>query len=120
MAKKVNPFLAKLEAKAQAKEAQKTEAHVEIDTIALLMAAHDVFQAGPGRSGKLVNSFLAYKMEIAEEIIKELDEQEGKKKEILVTRRDLAKNLKEILGKENWEKYKTLFPFVRDYWDWEK
>lgn len=118
MAKPQNAFLAKLKAEAQAKEAVKTEAHVEIDTIALLLAAHDVCQVGAGRASTLLNSFLAYKIEIAEEIIKELDEDKSKKKEIIIVRRDLAKNLKEILGREGWEKYKTLFPFLRDYWEW--
>ena len=117
MAKK-NAFLAKLQAQAQAKEAAKTEAHVEIDTIALLLSAHDVCQVGSGRASTLLNSFLAYKIEIAEEIIKELDEDQSKKKEIVMVRRDLAKHLKEILGKDGWEKYKTLFPFLRDYWEW--
>ena len=117
MAKK-NPFLAKLQAQAQAKEAVKTEAHVEIDTIALLLSVHDVCQVGAGRASTLLNSFLAYKIEIAEEIIKELDEDKSKKKEIIIVRRDLAKRLKEILGKDGWEKYKTLFPFLRDYWEW--
>lgn len=103
MAKK-NAFLAKLEAQAQAKEAVKTEAHVEIDTIALLLSTHDVCQVGAGRASTLLNSFLAYKIEIAEEIIKELDEDKSKKKEIIIVRRDLAKRLKEILGREGWGK----------------
>lgn len=118
MAKK-NAFLCKLQAQAQAKEAVKTEAHVEIDTIAMLLSVHDVCQVGEGRASKVVNSFLAYKMEIAEEIIKELDEDQSKQKEIIIVRRDLAARLKEILGKEGWEKYHTLFPFLRDYWDWK-
>ena len=117
MAKK-NAFLANLKAQAQAKEAVKTEAHVEIDTIAILMSAHDVCQVGAGRASTLLNSFLAYKMEIAEAILKELDEDKSKKKEIILVRRDLAARLKEILGKDGWEKYKTLFPFLRDYWEW--
>lgn len=117
MAKR-NAFLDKLQAQAAARQSVKTEAHVEIDTIAMLLAVHDVCQVGAGRSGKVLNDFLAYKLEIAEAIIKELDEDQSKKKEIVVLRRDLAVRLKEILGKENWEKYKTLFPFVRDYWEW--
>lgn len=117
MAKK-NAFLAKLEAQAAAKQSAKTDAHVEIDTMAMLMAVHDELHVGAGRSGKVVNAFLAYKMEIAEAIVKELDEDLSKKKEIVVLRRDMAARLKEILGHENWEKYKTLFPFVRDYWEW--
>lgn len=117
MAKK-NAFLAGLEAKAEAKAAMKTDAHVEVDTIAMILMIHDVFHCGPGRAGKAINDFLAFKIEFAEAVMKELDEDQSKKKEILVLRKDLAKQLKEILGKENWEKYHTLFPFVRDYWEW--
>lgn len=117
MAKK-NAFLAKLQAQAQAKEAVKTEAHVEIDTMAMLLAVHDVCQVGSGRAGKVLNSYLDYKMEIAESIIKELDEDKSEKKEIIILCRNLAKNIKEILGHEGWEKYKTLFPFLREYWEW--
>ena len=120
MAKKQNAFLAKLQAQAAAKEAAKTSAHVELDTIALLLSAHDELQVGPGRASGLVNSFLAYKMEIAEAIIKELDEDKSKKKEIIILRRDLAARLKEILGREGWDKYKMHFPFLREYWDWGK
>ena len=118
MAKPQNAYLAKLQAQAQKREAVKTEAHVEIDTMALLLAVHDVLGVGAGRAGKVVNSYLAYKMEIAEEILKEYNEDQSKKKEIIIVRRDLAARMKEILGKEGWEKYKTLFPFLRDYWEW--
>lgn len=111
-----NAFLAKLQAQADAKAAARTEAHVEIDTIAMLLAAHDRLQVGPGRADGLVNDFLAWKLEIAEAIEKEWAEDQSKKKEILVVRRDLAKRLQEILGPVGWEKWKTLFPFLRDYW----
>lgn len=115
---KQNPFLAKLKAEAAAKESFKTQAHVEIDTMAMLLAAHERLQVGPGRASGLVNDFLAFKMEIADELLKELDEDKSRKKEVVVLRRDLAARLKEILGKEGWEKYHTLFPFVKDYWKW--
>lgn len=115
MAKK-NAFLAELQAKAEAKAAAKTEAHVEIDTIALLLSSHDVLKVGPGRADTLLNSFLAWKLEIAEEIVKELDEDQSKKKELVIVQRDLAKRIKEILGPEGWEKWKTLFPLLKDYW----
>ena len=117
MAKK-NAFIQKLQAQAQAKEALRTEAHVEIDTIAMLLSVHDVCGVGAGRASKQIDSYLAYKLEIAEAIVKEMDDDKSKIKEIVVVRRDLAKNLKEILGKEGWEKYKTLFPLLRDYWEW--
>lgn len=115
MAKK-NAFLAKLQAQAAAKEAVKTSAHVEIDTIALLLSAHDVLKVGPGRADTLLNSFLAWKMEIAEAIIKELDEDHSKKKELIMVQRDLAKLIKSILGPEGWDEWKTLFPFLQEYW----
>ena len=118
MGKPQNAFLAKIQAQAAAKERLKSHAHVEIDTLAMLLAANDVLQVGPGRAGKLVNSFLAYKMEIAEEIEKELEEDLSKRKELVVIRRDLAVRMKQILGQENWIKYRTLFPFLKDYWEW--
>ena len=113
---KSNAYLDKLKAQAEAKVAMKTAAHVELDTIAMLLAVHDRLQVGPGRAPGLLNDFLSYKTEIAEAILKELDEDQSKKKEIVVLRRDLAVCVKEILGPEGWEQYKTLFPFLKDYW----
>ena len=113
---KHNAFLAQLQAKAEAKASVRAEAHVEIDTIAMLLAVHDRLQVGPGRAGGVLNDFLAWKIEIADAIMQELAEDQSKKKEILIVRRDLAKRLQEILGPEGWEKWKTLFPFLRDYW----
>lgn len=84
--------------------------------MAMLLAAHDRLQVGPGRAPGLVNDFLAYKLEIAEAIVKELDEVQSKRKELVVLPRDLAVRMKEILGPDGWEQYKTLFPFLRDYW----
>lgn len=117
MAKK-NAFLAKLEAQAAAKQAVKTEAHVEIDTMAMLLAVNGRLQVGPGRADGVVNDFLEWKLEIAEAIIKELSEDQSKKKELLIVKRDLAQRLKEILGREAWEKRKTLFPFLKEFWEW--
>ena len=117
MAKR-NAFLDKLQSQAAARQEVKSNAHVEIDTIAMLLAVNDELQVGPGRSGKVINAYLAYKMEIAEAIVKELGEDMSKKKELIVVKRDLAVRLKEILGQENWEKYQTLFPMVKDYWEW--
>ena len=113
---KKNAFLEKLKAQAAAKESVKTQAHVEIDTMALLLTVHDRLKVGPGRADDVVNDFLAWKMEIAEAIVKELDEDQSKKKELIIVKRDLAKRIKEILGPESWEKRKTLFPFLEEYW----
>lgn len=116
VAVKTNAFLAKLQAQAEAKEAVKTSAHVEIDTMAMLLMVHDRLQVGPGRADGCINDFLAWKLEIAEAIVQELAEDQSKKKELIIVKRDLAKRIKEILGPETWEKRKTLFPFLRDYW----
>lgn len=117
MAKKQNAFLDKLQAQAEAKASVKASTHVEIDTMAVLLAAHDVLKVGPGRAPGLVEDYLAYKVEIAGAVVKELADDQSKQKEILIVRRDLAKQLQGILGREGWEKYKTLFPFLRDYWE---
>ena len=117
MAKK-NAFLMQMQAKADKKASARAEMHVEVDTMAMLLAIHDTLEVGKGRSPMVLNSFLAYKIEIAEEILKEISEDQSKKKEIILVRRDLAARMKEILGKDGWEQYKTLFPFLRDYWEW--
>ena len=117
MAKK-NAFLEKLKAQAAANESVKTQAHVEIDTMAMLLAVNEELNVGAGRAGFVLAAYLAAKMDIAKAITDELDEIQIGKKEIIRTRRDLAKRIKEILGKENWEKYKTLFPFLREHWEW--
>lgn len=111
-----NAYLAKIQAQAQQKAAVKSEAQVELDTIAMLLAAHDVFQAGPGRAPDLVNSFLNYKVEIAGEVLKELKEDKSKQKEVVLVKRDLAVLLQQILGPEGWAQYRTLFPFLREFW----
>lgn len=114
---KQNAFLAKLQAQADAKAGLKTSAHVEIDTMAFLLAAHDVLQVGPGRAPKLIDDFLSKKIEISTAVIDELHSTQIGKKEIVVLRRDLAARMKEILGREGWARYKTMFPFLRDYWE---
>lgn len=116
MAKKQNPFLAQLQAQAEAKADLKAQAHVEMDLIAMLLMVNDKFQVGPGRADGCVNDFLEWKLDIAEAIDKEWTEDQSKQKEIVVVKRDLAKRLKEILGPEGWEKCKTLLPMLRDYW----
>lgn len=116
MGNKPNPFLEKLQAQADLKAIARSERMAEIDTIALLLAVNSRLKVGPGRADDVLNDFLAWKTEIAEEITKELEEDLSKKKEIIVTRRDLAKRVKEILWPEAWERRKTLFPFLREYW----
>ena len=116
MGRKINPFLAKLEQQAAERQSIKSEAHVQIDTMAMLLAAHDRLQVGPGRADGLLNDFLAWKLGIAEEIVKEIDQDQSKKKELVVVKRDLAQRIKEILGPDAWEVRKYLFPFLQEFW----
>lgn len=116
---KPNAMLEKLKAQAEAKAKAeydiKVLIHNEIDLIAHLISCHEDLGVGPGRAERCLNGFLESKMDVAEAIVKESDEDE--QGEFLVTQRDLAKQLKEILGPEAWERQKHKFPLLKDFWD---
>ena len=77
---KPNAMLEKLrqqaEAKAQAEYDVKVSIHNEIDLIAHLLSCHEDLGVGPGRAEKCLNGFLESKMDVAEAIVKECDEDE--------------------------------------------
>lgn len=113
MAKKQNPLLAAYEAKFEAEFQQRLSIHSEIDLISDLIAANNELKVGAGRAGFFLAEKIDVKMQIAEEIIREDDP------ELLYTKHNLAKRLKQILGKDNWMKYRHFFPLLREYWEWE-
>lgn len=117
--KKQNKLLAELEAKAGAKANAIYELRLaslnEIDLITHLISCHEDLGVGPGRAEKCLNGFLETKMDVANAIINEADEDEDG--EFLLTQRDLAKLLKSILGPEAWERHKTKFPMLKEFWD---
>ena len=119
MGAKQNPLLAKYEAKAKAEARAeyeiKLDIHNEINLIAFLKSVHIDFNVGPGRAKKSLDGFLETKMDIARAIVKETSEDE--QGDFWVTQRDLARELKRILGPENWEHCKVLFPTLQFYWD---
>lgn len=119
MGSKVNPLLAKYEAKAKAEARAeyniKLEIREEIDLIALLLMVHRHLHVGPGRAPGAVDSYNRTKLEVAQAIAKETSEDE--QGEFCKTQHDLAKALKNILGTEAWQQYKHLFPMLRSYWD---
>lgn len=110
---KQNPLLAAYEAKLEAEHKQRLANNSEIDLIADLIAANNKLNVGKGRAGFFLAEKIDVKMQIATDIVKEDDP------EFLYTRRNLAKRLKQILGKDNWMKYRELFPVLREYWEWE-
>lgn len=119
MGVKSNPLLAKYEARAKAEAraeyAAKLDIHNEIDLIAFLKSIHLDLGVGPGRAEKSLNGFLESKMDIAEAILKEATEDD--QGDFWVTQRNLAAELKSILGPEAWDRCKTLFPTLQFYWD---
>lgn len=119
---KPNPLLMKLEAKYEAEHQVRVRQHIEIDRMALLIAAHRKLQVGPGRADGLLEEHTKVKSEIAKAIRDDVGDTHKKKDgngdpEFLQTKRNLAKTLKRILGPEAWERDKFYFPMVKDYWD---
>ena len=119
MGSKVNPLLAKYEAKAKAEARAeyniKLEIREEIDLIALLLDVHRTLKVGSGRAASVLAGYDQVKMEVAKAIVAESSEDE--QGEFCKTQRDLAKALKNILGDEAWQQNKHRFPMLRDYWD---
>lgn len=108
---KQNPLLAAYEAKFEAEFKQRLAINSEIGMIAMLIAANNELKVGAGRAGNFLAEHIDVKMQIATEIINEDDP------ELIYTKHNLAKRLKQILGEENWLKYRELFPLLREYWD---
>lgn len=109
--RKINPMLASFEAKLEARYQQQLEVNSEIDLIAHLLSCNEDFKVGPGRADVAINGFLESKMDLVDTVLNDED------KELLHSKYTIAKRLKQILGPENWEKYKCLFPLLEEYWD---
>ena len=122
MGNKPNPLLLKLEAKYEAEHQVRVRQHIEIDRMAMLIAAHRKLQVGPGRADGLLEEHTKVKSEIAKMIRDDVGDTHKRKDgngdpEFLQTKRNLAVTLKSILGPEAWERDKYYFPMVKDYWD---
>lgn len=111
--RKVNPLLASLEAKLEAEYRGRLRSNTELDLITTLVAANDVLEVGPGRSGKFIDAFIHIKNQIAQDIVDDSESDE----QLLHSKKDIAMRIKAILGPENWRKYQELFPLLGDYWD---
>lgn len=116
---KPNSMLARYEARAKAEAKAEYELqldlHGQIDLAAHLISAHEDLGVGPGRAERVLNGFLESKMDVVEAINAECDSDD--KGECVKTLRDLAVLLKRILGPANWDKYKYMFPVLKDWWN---
>ena len=108
---KQNPMLAKFEAQIEARAEARRMMQSEIDLMAAMIAANDELKVGPGRAEFFMAQVMFVKMQIAKEIISEDDP------ELLYTKHQLAKRLKEIFGEKSWPRCKEMFPMLREYWD---
>ena len=108
MAKKPNPFLEKLEANHQARLAINSE----INMMAMLIAGNDLGFIGEKRADLLLAKHVETKMKLAEDLVADAKVD----KDLVYTKVDLARRLKQILGPDGWERCKTLFPLLREYW----
>lgn len=112
MAKKQNPILAAFEAKKEAEFAERLARNTEINMIAMLIAGNDLGFLGPARAGLLLEEQLEVKMRIADELVKDAEDDPS----LVYTKYDLASRVKSILGPEEWARCQYLFPLLRDYW----
>jgi hypothetical protein len=111
MKNKQNPLLASFQAKLEAQHKQRLAIQTEIDLMATMIAANEMLKVGSGRAGFFLAEVLDMKMQIAKEIVDEDDP------ELLYTKHQLATRLKQIFSKEDWNRYKELFPLLREYWE---
>lgn len=110
MSVKQNPLLAAFEAKLKAQYQLQLDINSEIDLIAHLISCNEDLKVGPGRAEVVLNGFLESKMDIVEAVVADDD------KELTYSKYKIAQRLKQILGPENWVKYRENFPLLKEYW----
>lgn len=84
-----------------------TRKHNEIDRLALVIAADD--EEIIDVDG-LLSRFLAVRQQIASDLFTDAKSD----KTLTYTKHDLARRIKSII---NWQRFRVLFPLLKDYWD---
>lgn len=87
----------------------------ELDLMAHIIAGNEDFNIGPGRARKCVDGYLETKLDIATAVVEEAESDE--QGEIVKTKYDLAKRIKQIVGPEFFEELKPSFPMLWEVWD---
>lgn len=113
MAKKPNALLAAFEAKKEAEFTGRLACNTEINMMAMLIAGNDLGFIGEKRADLLLARSVEVKMQLADDLVKDAETD----KELTYTKADLARRMKQILGRDGWSRCKGLFPLLRDYWD---
>lgn len=108
MAKK-NPFLEAFEAKLERNYQLRLAHNNEIGMLGLIIAADD---ENIEDVGGLLFRYIETKMQIAKDILSDSKDD----KELTYTRADIARRVKQVLGEEDWERFKELFPLLEEYW----
>lgn len=111
---KPNPLLQKYEMQAEQRAKVRYQAMLDVENeiglIAYVLACDDQFDLTPDQAGDIVHGFLGAKRGVASAIASDEDEH------LVYTKYDLARRLKQTLGPENWQKYRYLFPLLKEYW----
>lgn len=116
-----NAFLAKRDAQQNASHQYRLRALSELHIMAMLIAAHNKLNVGPGRAPGFLVEYVTVKEQIAKTIQEDIGDSYKKNgngdREFLHTKRDLARTLKAIIGPDNWRNYQEFFPVLKRYWD---
>lgn len=112
MAKKQNPVLAAFEAKKEAEFHGRLACNTEVNMMATLIAGNDLGFIGEKRADLLLERLIEVKMGIAADLLSDAKDD----KDLEHTKASLARRVKQILGRDGWERCKQLFPLLRDYW----
>ena len=113
MAKKANPILAAFEAKKEQEFLGRLACNTELNMMAMLIAANDLGFLSSKRADQLLARQVEVKMQIADDLLTDATND----KELIHTKADLARRIKQILGQDGWNRSKELFYLLRDYWD---
>lgn len=115
MAKK-NPILDAFEKKKEQEFAFRRRANEEISIIAMIIAADDSLEPeDPQMIGLMLDDYFSTKEILARDMLEDIKSD----KEMVYTRCDLARRLKQTMGRDLWMKYRERFPLLREYWEWE-
>ena len=116
MATKQNPFLDAFEKKLKEKYLQQLDATIDMDRIAFVKTVNEELNVGPGRADRVFLAYERNRKDLAKEIRDDYGDKETGDKNILHTKATYAKYLRGVFGPEAWEKVKTFFYLLREYW----
>ena len=82
----------------------------EIGLIAYIISCDDEFDLTHDQAGSILQDFFKTKQDVAAAIVADDDPQ------LIHTKSDIARRLKDTLGPDNWKRYRCMFPLLKEYW----